>query len=156
MYKKVLSGLLAAVLAASLFSACGGSPAQADGAELAALALSPIGTVVTTVSDDSLTGEEIPVVLSDSGSSCGSSSVKISGSTITITAAGDYILSGSLSDGQILVDAPEDAKVRLILNGVSIIKNGHAAIYALRAPKAKFQNRLAACRLANPGRFGGN
>lgn len=135
MYKKILSGLLAAVLATSLFSACGGSPAQADGAELAALALSPIGTVVTAVSDDSLTGEEIPVVLSDSGSSCGSSSVKISGSTITITAAGDYILSGSLSDGQILIDAPEDAKVRLILNGVSIIRNGHAAIYAVSADK---------------------
>lgn len=42
-----------------------------------------------------------------------------SGSVISITAKGDYVLSGTLN-GQIVIEAPEDEKVRLILNGVSI------------------------------------
>ena len=134
MFKKLIACVLIAVLAISLLSACGSTAAQADGTELAALAVSPIQTAVTS-SDAAETGDAIAIVLSDSGSSCTDPSVQISGSTVTITAAGDYVLTGSLSDGRIIVDAPEDAKVKLILNGVSLIKNGHAAIYALSADK---------------------
>ena len=38
-------------------------------------------------------------------------------STVTITAAGTYIVSGTLSDGQIIVDAGEDDIVRIVLAG---------------------------------------
>lgn len=53
---------------------------------------------------------------------------------VRITEAGDYVLSGTL-DGQVLIEAPEDAKVRLILNGVSIVRPEGPAIYEQQADK---------------------
>ena len=53
---------------------------------------------------------------------------------VRITEAGDYVLSGTL-DGQVLIEAPEDAKVRLILNGVSIVSPEGPAIYERQADK---------------------
>lgn len=46
--------------------------------------------------------------------------VSVSGSTVKITGAGDYIFTGKLSDGQIYVDADGEDKVTLVLNGVDI------------------------------------
>lgn len=42
------------------------------------------------------------------------------GSVYTISAAGEYTLSGALSDGQIIVDAGDEDEVRLILDNASI------------------------------------
>jgi len=72
------------------------------------------------------------ISLSDSGSSCSSSYVDIDGDTVTITKKGVYELSGSLSDGQIIVDA-DGAEVELILNNVSISNDSSAAIYVKQA-----------------------
>ena len=57
-----------------------------------------------------------------------------SGSVISITRKGDYVLSGTLN-GQIVIEAPEDEKVRLILNGVSITSSQGPAIYEKQADK---------------------
>lgn len=53
---------------------------------------------------------------------------------VRITEAGDYVLSGTL-DGQVLIEAPEDAKVRLILSGVTIVSPEGPAIYEQQADK---------------------
>ena len=55
------------------------------------------------------------------------------GSTVTITAEGVYILSGTLYDGQIQINAPDSAQVQLVLNGVDITSADSSAIYALEA-----------------------
>ena len=55
-------------------------------------------------------------------------------SEIRITEKGDYVLSGTLN-GQIVIEAQEDAKVRLILNGVSITGLQGPAIYEKQADK---------------------
>ena len=78
--------------------------------------------------------DSVQIVLSDSGSSCKKSSVKVDGSTITITEKGVYEITGTLSNGQIVVDA-EDEKVQLVLNGVSIANSSSAAIYVKGADK---------------------
>ena len=78
---------------------------------------------------------EYSITLSDAQSSSSCSSVIFSGCTVTITQAGSYTLTGSLSDGQILVDAGNENKVRLILNGVSITSSDSAAIYVRSADK---------------------
>ncbi len=57
----------------------------------------------------------------------------VEGSIITISEAGTYTLSGTLNDGQVLVNAPEDAEVSLILNGVTISSSTSAPIYAQSA-----------------------
>ena len=56
----------------------------------------------------------VAITLSDDGSSCDNTSVAIDGQTITITEEGTYLLSGSLSNGSVVVATDENVKVRLI------------------------------------------
>lgn len=76
------------------------------------------------------------ITLSDSGSSSSSSSVTIDGSTITITEAGIYVVSGTLSNGQIVVDCEDtDAKVQIVLDNATISNSSSACIYVKSADK---------------------
>ena len=63
------------------------------------------------------------------------SGVTINGSTITITAEGVYIVSGTLSDGQIIVEAEDTAKVQIVLKDASITSSTSAALYVKSADK---------------------
>ncbi len=63
-------------------------------------------------------------------------SATIDGSTITITSAGTYIISGSLTNGQIIVNTQDEGTVQLILNNVDITCSNGAPIYLLDAEKA--------------------
>ncbi len=56
-------------------------------------------------------------------------------STVTITAAGTYILSGTLSDGQIIVSAGQKDKIHLVLSGVTLACSNSAPIYTKQAAK---------------------
>ncbi len=67
--------------------------------------------------------------------SASSESVTVSGSTITITAAGTYIISGTLDNGSIIVNAGKEDKVQLVLNGAKIHSEDYAAIYVFQADK---------------------
>lgn len=60
------------------------------------------------------------ITLSDSGSTSTSSGVHIQDNVITITKGGTYILEGTLSDGQILVNSADSKTVRLVFNQVDI------------------------------------
>lgn len=51
------------------------------------------------------------------------------GSTLTISADGVYEVSGTLSDGQIIINAPDTAIVELVLSGVNISNSKNSAIY---------------------------
>ncbi len=53
---------------------------------------------------------------------------------LTLTQAGDYVLSGSYK-GQIVIEASEDAMVHLILNGADISSTTGPAIYEKKADK---------------------
>lgn len=77
----------------------------------------------------------VEIALLDSASSAASQAVKIEGNLITITASGTYRLTGTLSDGQVLVDAADDGTVRLILNGVNIHSSTSAPVYIKSAEK---------------------
>lgn len=76
----------------------------------------------------------IAINLSDGASTADSDSVVIDGDTITITEEGTYILSGSLTNGQIVVEA-ENAKVQLVLDNADISCETSAAIYVKEADK---------------------
>ena len=78
------------------------------------------GAVYVTLSDDGITGETDGVV--------------IDGQTVTITEEGTYIFSGTLSEGQIVVDA-DDAKVQIVLDNVDITCATNAAVYVKSADK---------------------
>ncbi|MCR4782125.1 MAG: carbohydrate-binding domain-containing protein, partial [Lachnospiraceae bacterium] len=55
--------------------------------------------------------------------------------TITIKEAGVYVFSGTLSDGQIVVEAADTDKVQIVLDGVNITNDTSAAIYVKQADK---------------------
>lgn len=59
----------------------------------------------------------------------------VAGSIVTITSAGTYSISGSLADGQILVDTTDSENVNIILNGVDISCSTSAPIHVLNAEK---------------------
>lgn len=59
----------------------------------------------------------------------------VSGSVVTISNAGVYVVSGSLTNGQIVIDADKNDNVRLILNGADISCESSAPIYAKKCEK---------------------
>ncbi|WP_411700609.1 carbohydrate-binding domain-containing protein [Conyzicola sp.] len=64
------------------------------------------------------------------------STVTIDGSTVTITAAGTYVLSGTLDDGQIVVDSVDEGVVALVLDGADISSTTESAITFTTATNA--------------------
>lgn len=82
----------------------------------------------------------VAIELKDGASTAQSESVVVEGDVITITEEGSYILSGTLTDGQIIV-AAKDAKVQLVLNNVDITCEDSAALYISDADKV-FVNSL--------------
>ena len=78
------------------------------------------GAVYVTLSDDGITGETDGVV--------------IKGQTVIITAEGTYIFSGTLSEGQIVVDA-DNAKAQIVFDNVDITCASSAAVYVKSAEK---------------------
>ena len=75
------------------------------------------------------------ITLSGDSASSDSDAVQISGSTVTITDEGTYILSGVLNNGMVVVSAEDTDKVQLVLNGVQITNETSAAIYIPEADK---------------------
>ena len=61
--------------------------------------------------------------------------ITLNGSTVHIQNEGSYILSGTLENGQIIVNVDKNQKVQLILDGVHINSNSSAAIFVQQADK---------------------
>lgn len=78
--------------------------------------------------------EAVYVTLSDDGITGETDGVAIDGQTVTITEEGTYVFSGTLSEGQIVVDA-DDAKVQIVLDNVDITCATNAAVYVKSADK---------------------
>lgn len=78
------------------------------------------------------------ITLADGQSETNSSAVKISGDIVTIRKDGVYLLSGSLTDGQIVIDANKTDKIQLVLKGVNITCKTSAPIYVKQADKVFF------------------
>ena len=79
-------------------------------------------------------GATTAVLDGDCGSVSGSGAYMLGGDLI-ITSAGRYVVSGTLDDGSIRVDAADNAKVWIMLSGVSLSCSDDAAIYVAGADK---------------------
>ncbi len=136
---------LSALLA---LSGCGAQQPASSGA-VEAVSSATEETAVTTASaagtgslfsDRDLQGtydesSAIPIQLNGDSAACDADGVTIEGSRIIIRQEGVYLLSGTLTDGQVVVDAGENDKVQLVLDGADITSSTSAAIYALEADK---------------------
>lgn len=126
--------LFIAVSAAMLFSlsACGSSETIAEtpsptAAELQASVETPaVDSNMFTKRDSRTDYDEAAAQYIDLDAQTGD---------LTLTEAGDYVLSGTLTDGSVIINASEDAKLHLILNGAHIASQSAAALYVISADK---------------------
>lgn len=79
--------------------------------------------------------ESIHITLNGDSASADSDSVQISGSTVTLTEEAAYVISGTLDDGMVVVDADDTAKLQLVFDGVNINSRTSAPLYILEADK---------------------
>lgn len=63
-----------------------------------------------------------------------------SGSVYTITKAGEYTVTGLLSEGQLVVDAGDEDEVTIVLNGTSITCSSGSPIYVKNASEVKIKS----------------
>ena len=129
--KKALSIAVSAAMLFSL-SACGSSETIAEtpsptAAELQASVETPaVDSNMFTKRDSRTDYDEAAAQYIDLDAQVGD---------LTLTEAGDYVLSGTLTDGSVIINAPEDAKLHLILNGAHIASQSAAALYVISADK---------------------
>ncbi len=97
----------------------------------AGTAISVNTSVASTVTATSVaTGDYTGVIhLAQDGTTFTGNNIAVSDNVVTISAAGTYLVTGSLTNGSILVTANDDGDVELDLNGVSIVRSG-AGVYA--------------------------
>lgn len=141
---KLVAGLLGYALLACGISGCSFDSFSKTTTETSSESSSSASEITYLDADDMFTDRDkevgydedtaTAITLSDDASSCDSSSVTISNNTITITDEGTYLLTGSLSDGQVIVDA-DDKKVQLVLDSVNINCDTSAALYVKAADK---------------------
>jgi hypothetical protein len=90
----------------------------------------PVEVIETETEEDN----GVFITLSDSGITADKTDgISINSSVVTITQDGKYTFTGTLSNGQIVVNAPKDAKINIHLNGVSITSSSSAPIYVMSA-----------------------
>ena len=75
------------------------------------------------------------IILGDSISIEGNGAT-VEDNKVTINSAGTYGITGTLSDGQIIVNAADEDNVKLVLNGVNITCSNSAPIYVMNAKNA--------------------
>lgn len=107
--------IFAVILAAALLLSLAGCDAEPKPAETAPDVTAPAVTLDTAgmFTDRDLDpgyDSAVSITLSDAGCT-GGAGVAVDGTTVTITAAGTYRLSGKLTDGQLRVAAGEQDKV---------------------------------------------
>lgn len=77
----------------------------------------------------------IPITFDGSAITGSGTGVTINGNTVVITAGGTYSFSGTLTDGQILVNSADANTVKLILNGVDISNSKNAPVFIEKSEK---------------------
>ena len=98
--------------------------------------------------------EVFSITLSGNTASTDSDHVTVSGGTVTVNGPGTYLVSGTLANGSIVVNADKQDKVQLVLNDVSISSDTGAAIYVAQADKVFVTlAEGTSSTLTNGGRF---
>lgn len=75
------------------------------------------------------------IQLSDNGSVCESDAVKVEEKKVTITDEGTYVITGTLTDGMLAVEAEDSDKIQIVLNNAHISNSESAALYVISADK---------------------
>jgi len=146
--KKIVSVLLILTLMLSLLVGCGedvNSNTLTESQEGTSSTVTPVEVDFSKTDADMFTerdnktdydeSQAVTIKLDGGAATSSSNSVKISGSKITITEEATYVISGELTDGMLVVDAPDTAKLQIVLSGANITSKTSAALYILEADK---------------------
>jgi len=77
--------------------------------------------------------EATEITLEGDSASVEGTGASSTGSVVTITSGGTYVLRGTLRDGQVVVDSRDERPVVLVLDGADVRSASSAAIYVLNA-----------------------
>ncbi len=138
MKRKVVLKLMAGIVAGSMMiCGLGGCAAKTDeiviGETLASTAASGTEISADTIADASemFTDRDLAGEYTENGSSV----ITLGEGDVIISEEGTYILRGSVENAVVIVDADENAKIQLVLDGVNISNEDGAAIYIRTADK---------------------
>ena len=95
-------------------------------------------SIIADFDDDDFTStvnEAATTITLNGDSISAGAGVTVNGSTATITAAGTYQVSGTLSDGQLIVETEDEENVTLLLAGANIHNENGSPIYVANAEK---------------------
>ena len=118
-------------------AASGGTQDASDGKQQTAETILETADMFTDrdLSGEYKESEGVEILFEGDGARCAAKGVSVSGSTVTITEEGVYILSGVLNDGMIVIEAEDSAKVQLVFKGVTVTNSKNAAVYVKSADK---------------------
>lgn len=75
------------------------------------------------------------ITLEGTSISSSDSNVAVDGAKATVSAGGTYVVSGNLTDGQLIVEAPKTETVQLVLNGATLTSSTGSPLVARQADK---------------------
>ena len=125
--------LLGGVIGAGLWLGRPGTPAPAAPAASAAPAGPTAETVQAASASEETPAEPRDYIITLEGDKITAPDALVNGSSVTITKGGSYRVSGTLEDGQIIVDADKEDDVRIVLDGADLTCATSAPIYVKQA-----------------------
>lgn len=140
MTKKVLAFMMCGVLFAGMLTGC-----STDESEDSQNSTTKAEAGIENADEDMFTdrdydgtysaSESVSIQLEGNTATASSDSVSISGGNVTITEEATYVISGELTDGSIIIEAEDSAKIQIVLNGATIHSESSAALYIVEADK---------------------
>ncbi len=153
MKRKALTCILACVLGISTLTACGSREVSEpqdvvepkENADRGSGSTMAKATIELESYDDVFTKRDLEQVadldaavyvnLADNGTTIDGRGATVEGNVVTFTDEGVYVLTGSLSDGQLVVDIDKEDKIQLVLQSVSVTNDSSSALYVKQADK---------------------
>ncbi len=141
LFRKTIGGMLAFSILATIVGGCGcakgiGSDSAGIGTNVRAEDFAIDVSFKDEDLDDSWEEKTATsITLSDETVQISGKGAAVKEGVLTISQAGTYILTGSLSDGQVIVDAGDEDLVRLVFNGVTLFCSDSAPVYVKNADK---------------------
>lgn len=145
-YAAVLSGVILSVFLSSCNGRSPDLPSKTDGTPTTLaeqIQIAKVSEIPFAEADAAF------ITLSDEGIEADGAGVSIDGAQITIREGGSYILSGTLSDGSLVIDCGKSQEVSILLRDAHISSADGAALYVISADAVRLytdentQNSLA-------------
>ncbi len=136
-----ITSMILVCLICQIFTACGNENSLSETTETPILSTTSPETTeaeasTQNISDDNSVKVDTSIHLDDANTTINGSGAIFENGTVFITESGTYALEGTLSEGKIYINSPdEEKKVKLLLKGVSINCSTDAPLFVENSPK---------------------